>query len=104
MFAKDCQYQTVEKDPFVLEEFVQEEAHVLTGYNRCEQPKDPLTCIHLGSYIMFNKMALKLRKIDFYQNLNHLAMFEKARQLWQVYVSHLTVFNKCNKKPESESF
>lgn len=104
MFAKDGQDQTVEKDPFVLKEFVQEEAHVLTGYNRCEQPKDPLTCIHLSSNVMLNKMALKLGKIDFYQKLDHLAMFEEAWELWQVYVSHLTVFNKCNKKPESKSF
>ena len=53
MFAKYGQDQTIEKDPFVLEEFIQEEAHMLTGYDRCEQTKDPLTRIHLGSDVVF---------------------------------------------------
>ena len=102
MLAENSQDQTVEKDPFVLEEFVQKEAHMFTRNHGCKQPKDPLTCIHLSPDIMFNQVALKLWKIYFYKQLDHLTVFEETWQLRKVDISHLTVLYQCNKEPECE--
>ena len=63
VLLENGQNQRVEEDPLVLEEFVEEEVHVLAGYDRGEEAEDPLARVHLGADVVFDEVALQLGKV-----------------------------------------
>ena len=47
----------------MLEEFIEEEVHMFTWNYRGKETENPLTCVHLGTYVMFNEMTLQFGQV-----------------------------------------
>ena len=104
MFGQYGKDKLVEENPLVYVKLVKEQSHLFGRYDRAEKTENPFAGKHLRFDIMVFKMVKKPRQVSLNKPIHDLTVLAQPRQVWQVDVTHLTVFDQCDEEPKSHRF